>query len=157
MSMTKSPRPTRAEATDVANVVLDGTDCVMLNGETAAGAYPEIVVQICAEAENNINYGDLFKRTIETAPMLKSSLESLATSAVHTAHCMKATLILVFSKGGNTAKLVAKYRPSVPIISLVVPQISDVIGLSWSVNAPLRHSLIYRGLVPALCSELVPA
>ena len=157
MSMTKSPRPTRAEATDVANVVLDGTDCVMLNGETAAGAYPEIVVQICAEAENNINYGDLFKRTIETAPMLKSSLESLAASAVHTAHCMKATLILVFSKGGNTAKLVAKYRPSVPIISLVVPQISDVIGLSWSVNAPLRHSLIYRGLVPALCSELVPA
>ena len=158
--MTKSPRPTHAEATYVANAVLGGTDCVMLSGETAAGAYPEIVVQtmakIYAEAENFINYGDLFKRTIETAPMLKSSLESLAASAVHTTHCMKATLILVISKGGNTAKLVAKYRPSVPIISLVVPQISDVIGLSWSVNAPLRHSLIYRGLVPALCPELVP-
>ena len=157
-SMTKSPRPTRAEATDVANAVLDGTDCVMLSGETAAGAYPEIAVQtmakICAEAENFINYGDLFKRTIETAPMLRSSLESLAASAVHTAHCMKATLILVISKGGNTAKLVAKYRPSVPIISLVVPQTSDVIDLSWSVIAPIRHSHIYRGLVPELCPEL---
>ncbi|KAM4091568.1 hypothetical protein ACJW30_09G145900 [Castanea mollissima] len=158
-SMIKSPRPTRAEATDVANAVLDGTDCVMLSGETAAGAYPEIAVQtmakICAEAENFINYGDLCKRTIETAPMLKSSLESLAASAVHTAHCMKATLILVISKGGNTAKLVAKYRPSVPIISLVVPQItSDVIDLSWSFIAPLRHSLIYRGLVPDICPEL---
>ncbi|KAK9987081.1 hypothetical protein SO802_032032 [Lithocarpus litseifolius] len=157
-SMTKSPRPTRAEATDVANVVLDRTDYVILSGETAAGAYPEFAVQtlaqICAEAENFINYGDLFKRTIETAPMLKSSLESLAASAMHTAHCMKATLILVISKGGNTTKLVAKYRPSVPIISLVVPQINDVIGLSWFVNAPLRHSLIYRGLVPDLCPEL---
>ena len=158
-SMTKSPRPTRAEATDVANAVLDGTDCVMLSGETAAGAYPEIAVQtmakICAEAENFINYGDLFKRTVEAAPMLMSSLENLAVSAVHTAHSMKATLILVISEGGNTAKLVAKYRPSVPIISLVVPQITrDVIDLSWSVNAPLTHSLIYRGLVPDLCPEL---
>ncbi|KAK7848590.1 pyruvate kinase, cytosolic isozyme [Quercus suber] len=158
-SMTKSPRPTRAEATDVANAVLDGTDCVMLSGETAAGAYPEISVQtiakICAEAENFINYGDLFKRTVEAAPMLMSSLENLAASAVHTAHSTKATLILVISKGGNTAKLVAKYRPSVPIISLVVPQITrDVIDLSWSVNAPLTHSLIYRGLVPDLCPEL---
>ncbi|GMY14223.1 pyruvate kinase, cytosolic isozyme-like [Fagus crenata] len=154
-SMTKSPRPTRAEATDVANAVLDGTDCVMLSGETAAGAYPEIAVQtmsrICAEAEKFINYGDLFKRIMETAPMPMSPLESLASSAVRTAHSINAALIVVLTRGGTTAKLVAKYRPSMPILSVVVPEITtDSFEWSCSDAAPARHSLIYRGLVPVL-------
>jgi len=154
-SMTKSPRPTRAEATDVANAVLDGTDCVMLSGETAAGAYPEIVVQtmarICIEAESFIDYGHLFKRIMETAPMPMSPLESLASSAVSTARSVKAALILVLTKGGSTAKLVAKYRPSMPILSVVVPEITtDSFEWSCSDEAPARHSLIYRGLVPVL-------
>lgn len=154
-SMTKSPRPTRAEATDVANAVLDGTDCVMLSGETAAGAYPEIAVQtmsrICAEAENFINYGDLYKRIMETAPMPMSPIESLASSAVRTAHSIKASLIVVLTKGGSTAKLVAKYRPSMPVLSVVVPEITtDSFEWSCSDAAPARHSLIYRGLMPVL-------
>ncbi|XP_062153159.1 pyruvate kinase, cytosolic isozyme-like [Alnus glutinosa] len=154
-SMIKSPRPTRAEATDVANAVLDGTDCVMLSGETAAGAYPEIVVQtmarICIEAESFIDYGHLFKRIMETAPMPMSPLESLASSAVSTARSVKAALILVLTKGGSTAKLVAKYRPSMPILSVVVPEITtDSFEWSCSDEAPARHSLIYRGLVPVL-------
>ncbi|KAK2638150.1 hypothetical protein Ddye_025945 [Dipteronia dyeriana] len=154
-SMIKSPRPTRAEATDVANAVLDGTDCVMLSGETAAGAYPEIAVQtmarICLEAEDFIDYGVLFKRIMETAPMPMSPLESLASSAVRTAFSINAVLILVLTKGGTTAKLVAKYRPSIPILSVVVPQITtDSIVWSCSDEAPARHSLIYRGLVPVL-------
>ncbi|KAJ4824314.1 hypothetical protein Tsubulata_049084 [Turnera subulata] len=154
-SMIKSPRPTRAEATDVANAVLDGTDCVMLSGETAAGAYPEIAVQtmanICMEAENFINYGDLFKRIMETAPTPMSPLESLASSAVRTANLNKAAFILVLTKGGTTAKLVSKYRPNVPILSVVVPEIqSDSFEWTCSDAAPARHSLIYRGLVPVL-------
>ncbi|KAH1031959.1 hypothetical protein J1N35_044133 [Gossypium stocksii] len=156
-SMIKSPRPTRAEATDVANAVLDGTDCVMLSGETAAGAYPDLAVQtmarICAEAENFISYGDLFKRIMESAPMPMSPLESLASSVVRTAESIKASLILVLTRGGTTAKLVAKYRPSVPILSMIVPEITTD-SLEWSCNdeAPSRHCLIFRGLIPVLSS-----
>ncbi|KAK9290786.1 hypothetical protein L1049_008964 [Liquidambar formosana] len=156
-SMIKSPRPTRAEATDVGNAVLDGTDCVMLSGETAAGAYPELAVQtmskICIEAEDSLDYEDVFKRVMKNAPVPMSPLESLASSAVRTANCSKAALILVLTKGGTTAKLVAKYRPSMPILSVVVPEITtDSFEWSCSDEAPARHSLIFRGLVPVLSS-----
>ncbi|GAA0162811.1 kinase [Lithospermum erythrorhizon] len=156
-SMIKSPRPTRAEATDVANAVLDGTDCVMLSGETAAGAYPEVAVQtmakICIEAENSLNYGEVFKNIMETAPMPMSPLESLACAAVQTASSTNSALIIVLTKGGTTAKLVAKYRPKMPILSVVVPEITiDSFEFSCSDESPARHALIYRGLVPVLSS-----
>ncbi|KAJ9697659.1 hypothetical protein PVL29_006998 [Vitis rotundifolia] len=154
-SMIKSPRPTRAEATDVANAVLDGTDCVMLSGETAAGAYPELAVRtmakICIEAESTLDYGDVFKRIMKNAPVPMSPLESLAASAVRTANSARAALILVLTRGGSTAKLVAKYRPGMPILSVVVPEIkTDSFDWSCSDEAPARHSLIFRGLVPVL-------
>ncbi|KAL1086112.1 hypothetical protein V6Z11_D08G095400 [Gossypium hirsutum] len=129
-SMIKSPRPTRAEATDVANAVLDGTDCVMLSGETAAGAYPELAVRtmakICVQAESTLDYGDVFKRIMEHSPVPMSPLESLASSAVRTANSAKAALILVLTRGGSTAKLVANDE------------------------TPARHSLVFRGLIPVL-------
>ncbi|RVW29790.1 Pyruvate kinase, cytosolic isozyme [Vitis vinifera] len=129
-SMIKSPRPTRAEATDVANAVLDGTDCVMLSGESAAGAYPEIAVKImariCIEAESSLDYAAIFKEMIRSTPLPMSPLESLASSAVGTANKAKAKLIVVMTRGGTTAKLVANDE------------------------APARHSLIYRGLIPIL-------
>lgn len=154
-SMIKSPRPTRAEATDVANAVLDGTDCVMLSGETAAGAYPELAVQtmakICAEAESTLDYGDVFKRIMANAPMPMSPLESLASSAVRMANSAKAALILVLTRGGTSAKLVAKYRPAMPILSVVVPELkTDSFDWLCSDESPARHSLIFRGLVPVL-------
>ncbi|KAJ8770127.1 hypothetical protein K2173_011222 [Erythroxylum novogranatense] len=154
-SMIKSPRPTRAEATDVANAVLDGTDCVMLSGETAAGAYPELAVRtmakICVEAESTLDYGDVFKRIMQHSPVPMSPLESLASSAVRTANSTKAAFILVLTRGGSTAKLVAKYRPGMPILSVVVPEIkTDSFDWSCSDEAPARHSLIFRGLVPIL-------
>lgn len=154
-SMIKSPRPTRAEATDVANAVLDGTDCVMLSGESAAGAYPEIAVKtmakICIEAESSLDYNTIFKEMIRATPLPMSTLESLASSAVRTANKAKAKLIIVLTRGGTTAKLVAKYRPAVPILSVVVPVFtSDTFNWSCSDESPARHSLIYRGLIPVL-------
>ena len=154
-SMIKSPRPTRAEATDVANAVLDGTDCVMLSGESAAGAYPEIAVKImariCIEAESSLDYAAIFKEMIRSTPLPMSPLESLASSAVGTANKAKAKLIVVMTRGGTTAKLVAKYRPAVPILSVVVPLLTtDSFDWTCSDEAPARHSLIYRGLIPIL-------
>lgn len=154
-SMIKSPRPTRAEATDVANAVLDGTDCVMLSGESAAGSYPEMAVKImariCIEAESSLDYATIFKEMIKATPLPMSPLESLASSAVRTANKAKAKLIVVLTRGGTTAKLVAKYRPAVPILSVVVPVLTtDSFDWSCSDESPARHSLIYRGLIPLL-------
>ncbi|KAG0488698.1 hypothetical protein HPP92_007509 [Vanilla planifolia] len=161
-SMIKSPRPTRAEATDVANAVLDGTDCVMLSGETAAGAYPELAVrtmaQICLEAESYMDYGAVFKMIMAGAPVPMSQIESLASSAVRTANSSKASLILVLTRGGSTAKLVAKYRPPSPILSVVVPELKTD-GFDWSCSeeSPARHSLVYRGLIPMLSTATAKA
>ncbi|XP_010549615.1 PREDICTED: pyruvate kinase, cytosolic isozyme [Tarenaya hassleriana] len=159
-SMTKSPRPTRAEATDVANAVLDGTDCVMLSGETAAGAHPETAVRtmarICTEAEKFVDYGDLYKKTLKIAPFPLSPIESLAASAVSTAQSLRASAIVVLTKGGSTAELVAKYRPSIPILSVIVPEISRTEDFEWSCREDAVHvarrGLIFRGIIPVMAT-----
>jgi len=126
-SMIINPRPTRAECTDVANAVLDGTDCVMLSGETAKGAWPIQAVQtmssICVEAESAINYGKLYLATRNSvivdnkgAPL--DTPEAIASSAVKTVHDMRAKMIVVLTESGNTARLVAKYRPPCPFLVL---------------------------------------
>ncbi|KAL5993360.1 hypothetical protein ACLOJK_014284 [Asimina triloba] len=154
-SMIKSPRPTRAEATDVANAVIDGTDCVMLSGESAAGAYPDLAVKImariCVEAESSLDYRAIFKEMIRSTPLPMSPLESLASSAVRVANKSNAKLIVVLTRGGTTARLVAKYRPAVPVLSVVVPVLTTD-SFDWTISdeTPARHSLIYRGLIPLL-------
>ncbi|KAK9835247.1 hypothetical protein WJX81_008602 [Elliptochloris bilobata] len=154
-SMIKSPRPTRAEATDVANAVLDGTDCVMLSGETAAGSFPVQAVQvmnkICRESEASLDYYSLFKAIMKRAVVPMSPLESLASSAVRTAHKVHASLIIVLTRGGSTARLVAKYRPAIPVLTVAVPVLTTD-SLTWTCSGeqPARQCLVTRGLLPLL-------
>lgn len=117
-SMISNPRPTRAECSDVVNAVLDGTDCVMLSGETANGQFPFAAVSTmascCKEAEQMIDFDKTFN-SIRAAQACISRSESLASSAVKTAYEMNCPLIIVVSQSGRTARYVSKYFPRVPI------------------------------------------
>ncbi|TFK77201.1 pyruvate kinase [Pluteus cervinus] len=121
-SMTVNPRPTRAEVSDVANAVLDGSDCVMLSGETAKGAYPIqsvlMMAETCLLAESAICYPPLYDelRAIQARPT--QTVETVAIAAVAAASEQDASAILVLSTSGNTARLISKYRPRVPIITV---------------------------------------
>ncbi|KLO09324.1 pyruvate kinase [Schizopora paradoxa] len=121
-SMTYNPRPTRAEVSDVANAVLDGADCVMLSGETAKGSYPIEAVLMMAEtcllAESAICYPPLFDQLRNTSSRPTETVETVAMAAVAAANEQDASAILVLSTSGNTARLISKYRPSVPIITV---------------------------------------
>nr|GEW75491.1 pyruvate kinase [Tanacetum cinerariifolium] len=96
-------------------------DCVSGEAAAAGGAYPEVAVKtmakICMEAESTIDYSVAYKMIIENAPVPMSPLEILASSAVHAANTSHASLILVLTRGGSTAKLMAKYRPHDPILN----------------------------------------
>ena len=124
-SMITNPRPTRAECSDVANAVYDGTDCVMLSGETANGPYFEqavmVMVNTCCEAESSVNFDALYqsvRNSTKSRYAHLSNLESLASSAVKTAIDINAKCILVLSESGSSARAVAKFRPKMPIAVL---------------------------------------
>ncbi|KAI0080291.1 pyruvate kinase [Panus rudis PR-1116 ss-1] len=121
-SMTYNPRPTRAEVSDVANAVLDGADCVMLSGETAKGSYPVqsvlMMAETCLLAESAICYPPLFDELRAVVPRPTETAESLAIAAVAAASEQNASAILVLTTSGNTARLLSKYRPNAPIITV---------------------------------------
>jgi len=124
-SMITNPRPTRAECSDVANAVLDGTDCVMLSGETANGEHPKAAVSImahtCAEAESAINFDGLYqavRNSVLNTYGFMTTPESITSSAVKTALDCQASAIIVLSQSGNTARLISKFRPPMKVIVL---------------------------------------
>lgn len=122
-SMTQNPRPTRAEASDVANAVLDGADCVMLSAETASGEYPikavEMMSKICLEAEGVIAYGASFEELKCLIGCSSTVTEAIACSAVNASQPPNyVRAIIILSTTGDSARQVAKYRPHVPIITV---------------------------------------
>ncbi len=135
-SMVKNPRPTRAETTDVANAIYDGTSAIMLSGETAAGEYPveslHIMDVIARRTERDINYIKKFsKRDITWRPDVTSAI-SHATCT--TAHDLGAVAIMTVSKSGLTAREISKYRPACPIIcGTTSPKVRRQMNLSWGV------------------------
>lgn len=154
-SMVDSPRPTRAEATDVANAVLDGADGIMLGAETLRGLYPVETVttirKICAEAEKVFNQAVYFKRTIKAVKEPMMHLESIASSAVRAASKVRASVIVVFTSSGRCARLIAKYRPTMPVLCVVIPRLTTN-HLKWSFTGAFqaRQCLVVRGLFPML-------
>ena len=136
-SMIKNPRPTRAEATDVANAIYDGTSAIMLSGETAAGAYPvealQTMINIANRTEQDINYKERFLKM--EADKGSSITEAISHATCMTAHDLNAAAIVTVTKSGRTAKMISKYRPACPIIGgSELPSVCRKMNLSWGVQ-----------------------
>ncbi|RDY25988.1 pyruvate kinase [Romboutsia weinsteinii] len=140
-SMMRNPRPTRAEVTDVANAIYDGTDAIMLSGETAAGKYPieavKTMATIAKRTEETLNYNDLLKKRKVT--------EVTVTNAISHATCttaidLNASSIITFTSTGHTARMVSKFRPQCPIIATTENEgVMRRLALIWGVY-PVKTS-----------------
>ena len=145
-SMIKNPRPTRAETTDVANAIYDGTSAIMLSGETAAGKYPIDAVKtmalIAETTEKNTNYKKLFEIHSENDEYFCHEVtEAISHATVTTAHDLDAAAIITVTKGGTTARRLSKFRPECPIIALTTSELTArQMNMSW-------------GLVPGIVEE----
>ena len=139
-SMIASPRPTRAEATDVANAILDGTDAVMLSGETALGAYPTEAVrtmaEIAREVEQHYPHASLRDRRLENfEPTIASSIAEAATRASAE---LKIPYIVTGTTTGNTAHHIAAFRPQARIVALTPePRVARRLALLWGTESLL--------------------
>ena len=136
-SMIENPRPTRAEASDVANAVFDGTDAVMLSGETASGQYPREAVammsKIVVEAESKMAEFTLPRRRRDHHAL--SVAEAICESVAHTADDLRMAAIAVFTESGNTARLISKYRPKSQIYAFAhIPEVRNRLNLYWGVQ-----------------------
>ena len=147
-SMTTSPRPTRAEISDVANAVYDGTSAVMLSGESAAGKYPVESVRaldaICTEAENNGEFGAL-QRYVEEHSINDSNVlrGSICRAAKEIAIAVGAKAIIVESATGRVARAMVHFRPEVPVIAVVTSEIvCKRLCLNWGITALLGEEKV---------------
>jgi pyruvate kinase len=139
-SMIENPRPTRAEASDVANAVFDGTDALMLSGETASGRYPcqavAIMARIIVEAECNIAEFTQTRRRRDRRGF--SVAETICESIAHAAEDLPMGAIAVFTETGNTARMISKYRPQAPIYAFThIAHVAQRTHLFWGVH-PVR-------------------
>ncbi len=139
-SMIENPRPTRAEASDVANAVFDGTDAVMLSAETASGQYPResvsIMSRIVVEAECNMGDFVQFRRRRDHRGL--SVAETICESIAHSAEDLPMGAIAIFTETGNTARMISKYRPRAPIYAFThIAAVVQRMNLYWGVH-PVR-------------------
>ena len=144
-SMIFNPRPTRAEATDVSNAVFDGSDCVMLSGETAKGAYPikavQMMVRLCRAAEADISYAELYAWLRKNVHLPIPVNEAIASCAVKTAWDVQAACIVALTETGAMGRALAKYRPIPPVIAIASnPQVARQLQISRGI-----HPLIIDG------------
>ncbi|MFD2116529.1 pyruvate kinase [Paenibacillus yanchengensis] len=136
-SMQRNPRPTRAEASDVANAIFDGTDAIMLSGETAAGRYPvesvQMMARIAERTESALEYKEIFLKQANAQQMTVT--ESISQSVANSALELDARAIVTSTQSGFTARMVSKYRPKAPIIAVTTDErVMRHLALSWGVT-----------------------
>jgi pyruvate kinase len=157
-SMIENPRPTRAEASDVANAVFDGTDALMLSGETASGKYPReavaMMAKIITETEGQMLTGGTMRRRTEKKLSIS---ETICESIAHAAQELDMRAIAVYTETGTTARLISKYRPTTEIYSLTyVPAVCNRANLLWGVTPILcKHTPSVEDMVSGAEGELV--
>lgn len=137
-SMIRNPRPTRAEVSDVANAVFDGTSCVMLSGETASGKYPiealATMVATVVAAEDSIDYWGRFRER-SLLPKISNISDAITHTCCLTAMDLKASAILAPTKSGYTAKVISRFRPACPIVALCQSESTRrQLAVSWGVH-----------------------
>ena len=166
-SMIENPSPTRAEVTDIHNAVLDGTDAIMLSGETSIGRHPVATVKhmarIAKHAEKFLDYESLRARRQDYVLRNEISVDSsIAHSAVLAAHDLKAKVVLAFTESGSTPARIAGFRPNVPVLSLSANlEVGNKLSLRWGVitmTVPRFHLLqemFYEGSKLALNINMV--
>ena len=143
-SMGSHPRPTRAEVNDVANAIYDGTSAIMLSGETAAGMYPlealTTMSTIAERTEKDINYRGRFRQR-DNGPASSNITDAISHATCTTAMDIGAAAIIPISKSGRTARMVSKYRCSIPIIACTTDEVTyRQLAISW-------------GVIPVMCPE----
>ncbi|MCA1009915.1 pyruvate kinase [Halobacillus halophilus] len=145
-SMQRNPRPTRAEASDVANAIFDGTDAIMLSGETAAGDYPVESVQtmhnIASKTETGLNYKAILDERSRHSDM--TITDAISQSVTHTAINLDVNAVVTPTESGHTARMISKYRPRAPIVAITSSEaVNRKLSLVWGVYAvmgPRAHS-----------------
>ncbi|WP_419881904.1 pyruvate kinase [Peribacillus sp. B-H-3] len=163
-SMQRNPRPTRAEASDVANAIFDGTDAIMLSGETAAGTYPVEAVQtmhnIASRAESALNYKEIL--SARSRDNGHNVTDAIGQSVAHTALNLNAGAIITPTESGHTARMISKYRPKSPIIAVTANDyVVRSLSLVWGVypqngsQAASTDEMLQSAIDESLNSELV--
>ncbi|GAB3065156.1 pyruvate kinase [Virgibacillus ainsalahensis] len=137
-SMQRNPRPTRAEASDVANAIFDGTDAIMLSGETAAGSYPVESVQtmsnIALKAESALDHKTILSQRSKSVDM--TITDGISQSVTHTAMNLGVSAIITPTESGHTARMISKYRPHAPIVAVTYSDhVNRQLSLVWGVHA----------------------
>ena len=135
-SMIRNPRPTRAEVTDIAHAILDGTDAIMLSAETAMGKYPvtavEIMTRVAKSIENSLKFEEILaKKKVSSFPTVS---DAISHATCQTALDLKAAAIISSTQSGSTARMVSKYRPQAPIVAATPSiRVAQQLALSWGV------------------------
>ena len=136
-SMVEKPRPTRAEASDVANAILDGTDALMLSAETAVGMYPVeavmFIARIAARTEQTLDYQAMIEESSHWRH--RTSADAIGYSACRIAEDMDARAVVTITRSGYTAKLIARYRPRQPVLAVSPsPEVLGTMKVVWGVS-----------------------